>query len=120
MARRSEDIDKWVGQRIGELRRAHGLSQSALASSLGLSFQQVQKYEAGLNRVSAARLYQLSQSFACPVSEFFPPEEVTSGAKVHRSTIDKDCAALMTTFPRITDAGLRRSVLDVVEALALR
>lgn len=53
MARRSEDIDHWVGERIGQMRRDRGLSQGALASALGLSFQQVQKYEAGLNRVSA-------------------------------------------------------------------
>lgn len=112
MARRSEDIDKWVGQRIGELRRETGLSQSMLATSLGLSFQQVQKYEAGLNRVSAARLYQLSALFNCAVADFFPPRE----APVR----DSQLSALVAAFPRISDAGLRRSVVDIVEALALR
>lgn len=126
MARRSEDIDKWVGQRIGELRRTHGLTQSALASSLGLSFQQIQKYEAGLNRVSAARLYQLSQRFDCPVSAFFPSDGAMSGAQIaprsldHARSLDHDCATLMANFPRIAEPNLRRSLLDVVEALALR
>lgn len=120
MARRSEDIDKWVGKRIGELRREAGLSQSALATSLDLSFQQVQKYEAGLNRVSAARLYQLSQRFGCDVSDFFPATD--EAEKPPRAEIgrDREQRALIAAFPRIGDDGLRRSVLDIVEALALR
>lgn len=120
MARRSEDIDKWVGTRIGELRREAGLSQSALASSLDLSFQQIQKYEAGLNRVSAARLYQLSQRFGCEVSDFFPAAEQINRPAKARAGCDDQQRALAAAFPRIADASLRRSVVDIVEALALR
>lgn len=118
MGRVCEDIDKWVGRRIGELRREAGLSQSSLAASLGLSFQQIQKYEAGLNRVSAARLYQLSQLFDCAVSEFFP-RQAPSTACPSSSLNDRQKAALLVAFPRIGDANLRRSVVDIVEALAL-
>lgn len=120
MARRSEDIDKWVGRRIGELRRDAGLSQAALASSLDLSFQQIQKYEAGLNRVSAARLYQLSMLFDCPVADFFPAKADEPAPSLLTSYTDRDQLALMAAFPRIRNEGVRRSVLDIVEALALR
>lgn len=119
MGRISEDIDKWVGRRIGELRRDAGLSQSALANALGLSFQQIQKYEAGLNRVSAARLYQLSALFGCEVADFFPHSD-RSTASPRLAFDNKDQQALMAAFPRIGDPNLRRSVVDIVEALALR
>lgn len=112
MARRSEDIDYWVGQRISQLRRERGLSQTTLASALGLSFQQVQKYETGANRVSAARLYRLSLLLECSVAEFFPLP--AAGADSRRG----DAERIVAAYRRIGDAGLRRSVLDVVQALA--
>lgn len=122
MARRSEDIDHWVGERIGQMRRDRGLSQGALASALGLSFQQVQKYEAGLNRVSAARLFQLSQLFECPVSAFFPhkgEQSATEGAEASDPDAD-ELRRLTEAFGRIVEARVRQSVLEVVQALALR
>ncbi len=119
MARASQEIDKWVGRRISELRREAGLSQSALAASLDLSFQQIQKYEAGLNRVSASRLYQLAQLFECAVSDFFPHSEAAA-VSTHDTRDGKQHLAMMSAYPRIEDANLRRSVLDIVEALALR
>jgi len=120
MARRTEDIDLWVGSRIGELRREKGLSQSALASALGLSFQQIQKYEAGLNRVSAARLYQLAQLLDCTVAAFFPLQGASVSPASGAMNLTAEQKALLHAFPRIDSAGLRRSVLEVVEALALR
>lgn len=122
MARRSEDIDHWVGERIGQMRRDRGLSQGALASALGLSFQQVQKYEAGLNRVSAARLFQLSQLFECPVSAFFPrngERSETEGAEASDPD-PEELRRLTEAFGRIGEARVRQSVLEVVQALALR
>ncbi|WP_292039866.1 MULTISPECIES: helix-turn-helix domain-containing protein [unclassified Brevundimonas] len=122
MARRSEDIDHWVGERIGQMRRDRGLSQGALASALGLSFQQVQKYEAGLNRVSAARLFQLSQLFECPVSAFFPHNgERSMTERAEATDLDADELRRLTeAFGRIGEARVRQSVLEVVQALALR
>ena len=119
MARASQEIDKWVGRRISEIRREAGLSQSALAASLDLSFQQIQKYEAGQNRVSASRLYQLAQLFGCAVADFFPRPEVAAPSSAGTED-DKHYLAMMAAFPRIEDVNLRRSVLDIVEALALR
>lgn len=120
MARRSEDIDHWVGERIGQMRRDRGLSQGALASALGLSFQQVQKYEAGLNRVSAARLFQLAQLFECPVSAFFPHDDEDAAAPEATRASDDELHQLTEAFGRIGEARVRQSVLEVVQALALR
>ncbi len=66
-------IDHGVGSRIAFLRAANGLSQSALASALGVSFQQVQKYETGKNRVGAGRLQAIAERLGVPVSSFFEP-----------------------------------------------
>ena len=60
-----------VGQRLRELRMLAGLSQSDLAATIGLTFQQLQKYERGVNRISASKLYMLSRHLAVPVSTFF-------------------------------------------------
>ena len=68
---RATPIDHHVGRRVRERRTALGLSQDRLAESMGLTFQQLQKYERGLNRISASRLYELSKSLDVPVSFFF-------------------------------------------------
>jgi transcriptional regulator with XRE-family HTH domain len=72
MPRRTQDIDAAVGLRMAARRSALGLSQTALAVELGVSFQQVQKYEKGANRVSASRLHQVATVLGCSVADFFP------------------------------------------------
>ncbi len=64
-------IDVLVGRRARERRTLQGMSQMAVALKLGLSFQQLQKYEKGVNRISASRLYELAQLFDVPVSYFY-------------------------------------------------
>jgi len=71
------DIDIHVGQRLRVRRSLLGLSQEKLAESIGITFQQIQKYEKGVNRISASRLYQFSKTLQVPVSYFF---EDLSGA----------------------------------------
>ncbi len=61
------DLDKFIGQRIRAARLAIGLSQEGLADKIGLTFQQVQKYEKGVNRIAAGRLYQVAQVLGCPL-----------------------------------------------------
>lgn len=116
MARRTEDIDVWVGGQIAVLRRERGLSQSALANALGLSFQQIQKYEAGQNRVSAARLFQLAQLYNCDIADFFP---MRLSAQTPPA-LSADARRMVHNYEAISDGALRRSVGDIVEALALR
>lgn len=64
-------IDIYVGERVRTRRKAKGLGQAALAAALGLTFQQVQKYERGTNRISASKLYETAQYLGVPVGFFF-------------------------------------------------
>ena len=74
-----EKVDAFVGARISLRRSALGLSQTALAQQLGISFQQVQKYETGQNRISASRLHRVATVLATSVEAFFPPVETARG-----------------------------------------
>jgi len=66
------DLDAWVGEEIRRRRKVRGLSQSALAAAIGVTFQQVQKYERGANRVSASTLWRIAQALRCEPAAFFP------------------------------------------------
>lgn len=77
------DIDTHVGQRIRVRRSLLGLSQEKLAEALGITFQQVQKYERGTNRVSASRLHELSKALSVPVSFFFDQSSSTPKATAY-------------------------------------
>lgn len=120
MNRRAQDIDAAVGLRMAARRSALGLSQTALAAELGVSFQQVQKYEKGANRVSASRLHQVAKALGCSVADFFPAREddVDPAAGLRALTATADGRALAEAFPRIADPAVRQAVTRVVAALA--
>ncbi|PHR92412.1 MAG: transcriptional regulator [Robiginitomaculum sp.] len=67
----TSDIDLYVGKRLRRRRRLLGLTQQALAEQVGIRFQQIQKYECGANRVSASRLFELSEALSVPVQHFY-------------------------------------------------
>ena len=117
MARQALEVDIWVGRAVAHQRQQLGLSQSALASALGISFQQVQKYEAGANRLSAGRLFRLAQILNCPIASFFPPSEAQSEVP---TAISPEARQMMMSYSRIEDRGVRRSIGRIVEALALQ
>ncbi len=71
VAKRSSDVDAHVGRRVRERRNALGLSQEKLGNALGISFQQVQKYEIGINRVAASRLWEMAKALEVDVRYFF-------------------------------------------------
>ena len=116
-------VDAHVGSRIRELRRQHGMSQQHLAGELGLTFQQVQKYERGTNRVSASKLYETANVLRVPVSYFFegledPPIEADMGeGAVHAFLTTEEGAELARTFPRIAPGRLRQRVLELVRGI---
>jgi transcriptional regulator with XRE-family HTH domain len=120
MNRRTQDIDAVVGLRMAARRSALGLSQTALGMQLGVSFQQVQKYEKGANRVSASRLHQVATALGCSVADFFPArgDDLDPAAGLFALTATADGRALAEAFPRISDPALRNAVTRVVEALA--
>lgn len=118
--RRAHAIDVHIGKLILARRRRVGLSQKALGDQLGLTFQQVQKYERGANRVSAARLYTIAQVLDCSVESFFDGLEALNGKRSPPSPlmlVDDD-------FPRLASAysGLpaiaRAVIVEFVVALA--
>lgn len=118
MARQALEVDIWVGRAVAHQRQQLGLSQSALASALGISFQQVQKYEVGANRLSAGRLFHLAQILNCPIASFFPPSEAQS--EVPTAILSPEARQMMMSYSRIEDRGVRRSIGRIVEALALQ
>jgi transcriptional regulator with XRE-family HTH domain len=123
-------IDRHVGSRVRMRRMMLGMSQEKLGDALGLTFQQVQKYEKGANRIGASRLQQISQILQVPVSFFFEgapsqrtdrPEgfaEAPSPAYVSDFLATSDGLALTKAFVRIKDAKLRRRIVDLVEQIA--
>lgn len=121
-------IDKHVGSRIRMRRLMLGMSQEKLADSLGITFQQVQKYEKGTNRISASRLQQASHILDVSVSFFFDeaPElaghgrghgAAPSAAYVDDFLATSDGLALVSAFMQIGDPALRRSIVRVVEGI---
>jgi transcriptional regulator with XRE-family HTH domain len=118
-----DDIDAYVGSRISLRRSAMGLSQTALARQLGISFQQVQKYETGTNRISASRLHRVAMILGTSVESFFPAAEreaAGDGAILRMLTATADGRAIALDFPMIERSDVRKAVATVVAALAQR
>jgi transcriptional regulator with XRE-family HTH domain len=95
-----------------------GMSQEKLGDSLGLTFQQIQKYEKATNRISASRLQQISHILQVPAAFFF--EGAPSPAYVSDFLATADGLALTKAFMRIEDSKLRRRIVDLVEQIASR
>jgi transcriptional regulator with XRE-family HTH domain len=123
-------VDKYVGSRVRMRRMMLGMSQEKLGNALGLTFQQVQKYEKGTNRIGASRLQQISNILQVPVSFFFDgaPDVVQARADELREApsplyvadflATSDGLALTRAFMRIDDAKLRRKIVELVEQMA--
>ena len=120
-------IDKHVGSRVRMRRMMLGMSQEKLGDALDLTFQQVQKYEKGTNRIGASRLQQISHILQVPVSFFFegapasgrPIEmgEAPSPAYVSDFLASSEGLALTKAFMRIKEPKVRRRIVDLVEAI---
>jgi transcriptional regulator with XRE-family HTH domain len=122
-------IDKHVGSRVRMRRMMLAMSQEKLGDALGLTFQQVQKYEKGTNRIGASRLQQISLILQVPVSFFFEgaplppgksaePGEAPSPEYVTDFLATTDGLTLVKAFMRIQNAKLRRRIVDLVEEMA--
>jgi transcriptional regulator with XRE-family HTH domain len=119
-----DPVDLHVGARLRYRRMLLGMSQEALAGRLGLTFQQIQKYEKGQNRVGASRLWRLAQALDAPVGYFFEdlPDAPAEGASRDPRPLDfvssPEGLDLNLAFERIGDGATRRKVVDLVRALA--
>ena len=119
--------DRYVGARVRMRRLMLGMSQTALGNSLGVTFQQVQKYEKGTNRIGASRLQQIAGTLQVPVSFFFeelpiPGSRSSANAGPSPSEVSavlatSDGLALVEGFARIKSTKLRRRLVNLVEEL---
>nr|WP_304363747.1 helix-turn-helix domain-containing protein [Jiella sp. LLJ827] len=122
-------IDTHVGSRVRLRRTMLGMSQEKLGDSLGITFQQVQKYEKGSNRIGASRLQHISEILGVPVSFFFEDAPGSGGQKAagleeHGSDYVVDFLStseglqLNRAFVRIADPKVRRRVIELIKTLA--
>lgn len=133
---RPSPIDVHVGSRIRLRRTLMGMSQERLGEALGLTFQQVQKYERGVNRVGASRLYDLSRVLDVPISFFFddmPDQSALAhgetgvagfaerqegfGAHAEDPLAKRETLELVRAYYRITDPAVRKRVFDLIKSM---
>ena len=118
-------VDRHVGLRIRMRRKELGVSQEKLAEALGLTFQQVQKYERAANRVSASKLFEIARALETSVSYFY--EGLGANAELdlpggpnleaHAFLLTPEGAELAALFPRVGRSRVRRKVLELVRAI---
>lgn len=132
MKKSPNPIDKYVGSRVRMRRMMIGMSQERLGEALGLTFQQIQKYEKGTNRIGASRLHQIAGILGVQIEFFYEgaphvegvpgPTDGLSEAPTPPYVADflstADGLHLMRAFVRVRDSRVRKRIVDLVEALA--
>ena len=124
MTRSANSTDIYVGTRVRMRRLMLNLSQTNLASALGITFQQVQKYEKGVNRISASRLQQIATYLQVPIPFFFekPLRSPRYGGRsledISKFTATSDGLSLIKAFMKIKEPKLRRCIVHLVEGIA--
>ena len=119
----AKSVDVHVGQRARDKRNERGLSQTEVANALGVTFQQVQKYERGTNRVGASRLYDLAKILGAPVQYFFEglenqlstPEDDAENI-VH--LIEPDRVELVEAYYKVSNPQVRRQILSTIRSIS--
>lgn len=122
----AHSIDAYVAGRLRGLRLQHGVSQSEIAKEIGVTFQQIQKYEAGINRITAGRLYQIAGLFGVPVQDFFPKSAATTEGRRKTEKLDEMTAfaasplgtELCEAFLRVIDPKKRKVIISLVREMA--
>lgn len=123
--RATNAVDRRLGQRVRTRRLEIGMSQEKLAEVLGVTFQQVQKYEKGVNRIAASRLFAISAALDMPIARFFEglsqahAEGVAESGEdfVHDALATPEGMQLIALFASIKNTKVRRRVVDLVRAL---
>ena len=130
MKKKPNPIDVHVGSRVRLRRTMQGLSQEKLGEALGVTFQQVQKYEKGTNRIGASRMQQIAATLKVPVAFFFedapaPGQQAATGMGEGQATsyvVDflssPEGISLNRAFARITNPAIRRKVIEMVRTIA--
>jgi len=126
-----QDIDTHVGKRLRLRRTMMGLSQESVAKAVGITFQQVQKYEKGANAMNAGRLYEFGQFMHVPVAYFFEGLDQSGAAgeagfaedaekfdHTQKRVSDRESLEMMKAFKRIKEQIVRKRLADLVRAIA--
>ena len=126
-----QDIDIYIGKRLRLRRTMMGLSQETVAKSVGITFQQVQKYEKGVNAMNAHRLVEFARFMNVPAAYFFEGLDTDTGVNTtstglaesveafdHTSPSDRESLEMMKAFKRIGTQGVRKRLSDLVRAIA--
>lgn len=119
-------IDVHIGARIRLRRTAIGLSQEKLGEALGITFQQIQKYEKGTNRVGGSRMAAIAECLSVPVAHFFEeapsatstPDRFEATPTVTELAAMPDMARMMRAFSKVADSRARRSIIEITERVA--
>ena len=115
----SPKIDALVGARVRMLRERRKMSQTALGEAIGVSFQQVQKYERGANRISASALFQIAKALSVAPSDFFEGLQAqTEGATDWSRMADPQVRGLVDNFIRIPSSKVKARIAELIEQLA--
>jgi transcriptional regulator with XRE-family HTH domain len=128
----SHPVDVHVGGRLRLKRTISGLSQESIGNAIGVTFQQIQKYERGINRMGASRLYAFAKLFAVPVSYFFEGygDELESAALVyglaepesvpfeHASVSSRETMDIMRAYYKIKNPAVRKRIVELIRAVA--
>jgi transcriptional regulator with XRE-family HTH domain len=123
MQKLANDTDRHIGKQIRERRIAIGMSQEKLGEALGLTFQQVQKYERGVNRIGAGRLQDIARILAVDVTYFFDGLPDWTGSKDPADhafrivTSTPQGVKLIKLFASVEDSNIQRSIVDLVEVV---
>jgi len=121
MAKRIEPVDVLVGQRVRAYRLARRMSQTALAEKVGVTFQQVQKYEKGTNRIGSSRLKKISNVLGVGIASLFAEEDGGDRAGEFGEILSHpDAARLLGAFSSITEAKLRAALVTLAEGIGQR
>lgn len=116
MTNTANQIDIEIGRNLKRVRHAQGLSQTNLAEKIGLTFQQIQKYEAGVNRIAASRLVEIAEVLKVDIQELLPA--LTKPRPLLDLTLTKQSRRLIGLFQSIPTAGLRETILRLVQEVA--
>ena len=119
--RPAADIDVLIGERVRSRRMQAKISQAALGEALGVTLQQIQKYEEGTDRIGSGRLLEVAKVLECDVMEFYVTsdgDQATVGTPFSTFMATKDGVAIIKAMLKIKNDGLRRTVIDIAEKLA--
>ena len=113
-----DPIDTQIGLRLRLFRKSQGVSQTVLAEQIGVTFQQIQKYESGKNRISSSRLQMVSLALNMPVERFFTEDTDRLQRSVSPKLQPKEIVDLAKAYQRITDPRRKTTVMGLIEFLA--